>query len=398
MTLNIQTKALDKFNCVFRSQLGPNFSIGGYVMDFLCDPKLSRVNKAFHVANLQSMVNTMRIMRGKDPRDLEFVRGFIEKNLPKHISLEVAVVQRVFMLKTCSTSIPRRVIDTFVQEHVAIAEESDPAKNEHRQSELYADIFDTENHDLLCVRAAALKLRGRIEAICQKEHLDPTKTDHIARCFIALHKSQRRDAEILGETIFEHFKSTSGWPPLRYNSFIKKEGVFLTEQASTIMDKNLQLLWAGLRGFPPSREALGSCPGPDAGAPEIRLWMNNPVNAECLASITVLKLDCNETISPEVGKLRKLEHFICGKEYGFSPSLIRLPDEIGTLKSLRSLNLSDHSLEEIPDVIQHLPQLRELHITGTFDSLSCLAKLPLNQLEILNIRARKKEPEEGKRL
>ena len=96
-----------------------------------------------------------------------------------------------------------------------------------------------------------------------------------------------------------------------------------------------------------------------ATAAAIRLWLNDPANAEQLAKVTSLDLTLLglRVLPPEIGKFTSLE-LLCL----IGNKLVNLPPEIGDLTLLKDLNLSHNQLANLPPEIGKCTSLERLNL------------------------------------
>ena len=159
------------------------------------------------------------------------------------------------------------------------------------------------------------------------------------------------------------------------------------EAHQKLLDISLKMMWLKIQ----EQIDFGQDPVP-ATAAAIRLWLNDPANAERLAQITHLELSGLglKILPAEISKCTQLEYL-----YLDNNQLVNLPAEIGECTQLQRLHLDGNRLVNLPAEIGKCAQLLELHLNGNqlvnlpaeIGKCTQLQRLSLNYNQLVNLPA-----------
>ena len=359
--------ANDTLTPIISAQFASRDLVGGRIMDFLADARLSKVSRIFRDANRQSMMRTVRQLRGRDPQELAKIDAFMKIHLAKIPENLFPSYDRFFDQITSEKFWPDRRSIRIVREARAKAlRVDDPQEREHNSYTLCA------MHHLeggVPELAARLHTKQLCQAIAEEEDLDPTQPEQVSPFLAALHQRQKHEAYALGERAAQTFRENMAivdhhHVPLQMFLFVQREQL-LDGTIDTNLNGALSRLWQII-----APQINIARPHLDATAREIRNWMNDPAHEQALSAITHLsqRLDI---IPPEIGRLRGVQSMTA------EGALTGLPPEMEELQNLRTLGLYQTTFPEFPAEIRSLQQLTFLSIAGRFSELpEWLAEMP----------------------
>lgn len=130
----------------------------------------------------------------------------------------------------------------------------------------------------------------------------------------------------------------------------------LISSQNELFDTALELVWTSIIQTPPLNE-LQDLP---TEAHEIRKWLNDPANAEVISSVEFLMIGDHHLVvfPPEISKFTGLKSLTIFN----NKQLEALPDCIGNLTNLKTLQLSFNGLKTLPCSIGNLSNLVTLEL------------------------------------
>lgn len=175
----------------------------------------------------------------------------------------------------------------------------------------------------------------------------------------ALYETQ--ESFILSKEIREFFEQNrkTPWSAFSREKFFEREfrgmaGEYFSDMALRVLFLDADI---GARVDP--------APADDAHTFELRECINNPANTQALSNIQALRLRSRGAVPVEIRRLSGLTCLRVFQEQGRNEHIVGLPDEFGELQNLESLEfVNSTSFREIPPVLENLPALRRLTITG----------------------------------
>lgn len=337
----------DTLTPIMAVQLAPNDLVGGRIIDFVGDARHARVSHVFHESARQSMMRTVRILRGRDPEERAKIEAFVKDKWWAGESAEY-FTERFGHLLFDDQFRYTRIVSAATAKALQAA---DPQERQSNISTLYATfLLDKGTTEL----AARLSVEQQCQAIADEEHLDPTQPDEVSPFLAALHRRQKRAAYALGETGVSVFREVQ--EVIRNAQASPAAFLFVgRKQLYSPIDGNLNhslcQLWRRIEG-----EINIAHPAALAPNYDIRAWMNDPANAQAFDTIQQLSLANNAIILPEIGRLREL------RSLRVNGAVRGLPQEIRNLQNLRNLFFDNSRFIEFPEEIRALQRLTRLSI------------------------------------
>ncbi len=384
---------------------GEQDTLGRIVMGYLADASLSN-HPELGPVNRQAMIFEARTFLDNHPEE-----NSVEEmeSLLREVEIEDAINKLLQELRLQFPAIEKRDDcylftrhwKNFEREKDLALQEVDPAAQKQRLYRMFFELNQLKKHltsfqenqsseslnhigHILVFTAAIRRINERFRAVLAKERLDPSQSEQIDACFTALHQSQMRFAQTLGqEAITEFDRNTQENQGLfSFQRFRSAEYGFCNASREVQSDRAVGALWNYIKavypniGGPPIAQVLRD-------VDNIRTWIHN-ANAEAVRPVRALRLENLATLPPEIGCFTHLAALTLVAGEDPNQKLTGFPEEMRSLQALRSLDMMSsrpqgirHNLREIPPVIGELRALEFLDLSGPIQEIPAfLADLP----------------------
>lgn len=347
---------------------GAKYNPTGEICSFLQDVQLSRVSKAFRLANTATVEQVGRRIALEDRASVQATsqEARLLCSEEERGSTAAGLFAELFTAIRASVLAPvkRAELEAGLYKLEQVYHknlEAQDASSEHAVDRIIlflnrmkqaltdfpAPLADQLEHAETPEQTAAYEqLFNQGKKFLTRENL-ALRFKEVGRVIPALYASQKDGAAFSATQAsrFEELERSS----FSLERFQAAEEVVL--DAEIDRDRALGRAWQGIRG-----RILA---GPQLGAPasEIRAWMNDPANQAQLQRVYWLELDQVNACPPEIGRLHNL--YYLGLSNGMMTSL---PRELENLTSLTALQLNNQRFNRVPELIRRMPWLSVVNL------------------------------------